>query len=172
MVPRNPDINNSPLITDARARHEPCLLLNNKMDRVPPLFYNLQTTMSKHETGLIREYWRRTGGTLVEEFPAVRGTQSNGPRYLDAVIIPDEDTRIASASEVSLNGKDIICVQAKRGRLGMYLMGQTLFSKQLLEIRFKPRSVLSVALCTRDDEVLRPLLEKHDNVKVVVTALH
>jgi len=127
--------------------------------------------MSKHETGLIREYWRRTGGTLVEEFPAVRGTKSNGPRYLDAVIIPNEDTRVASVSEVSLSGKDIICVQAKRGRLGMYLMGQAVFSKQLLETGFNPKSVLSVALCTRDDEVLRPLLEKHDNVKVVVIGL-
>ncbi len=124
--------------------------------------------MSKHETGLIREYWRRTGGTLVEEFPAVRGTESNGPRYLDAVIIPDEDTKIAHANDVSLEGRNVICVQAKRGRLGMYLMGQALFSKRLLEDGFRPREVLSIALCTVDDSVLRPLLEEHDNVKVVV----
>jgi len=98
----------------------------------------------------------------------VSRTDQTGPRYIDAVIILGEEARIASAGEVSLEGKDIICVQAKRGRLGMYLMGQTLFSEQLLEAGFNLGSVLSVALCARDDEVLRPLLEKHDNVKVVV----
>ena len=128
--------------------------------------------MSKHETPLIRAYWQQVGGTLIEEFPAVRRTDQTGPRYIDAVIILGEETRIASASEVSLEGKDIICVQAKRDRLCMYLMGQTLFSKQLLETGFNPKSVLSVALCTRDDEVLRPLLEKHDNVRVVVMNPH
>ena len=128
--------------------------------------------MSEHETPLIRAYWQRVGGTLVEEFPVVRRTRRNGPRYIDAVIILGEETRIASANDVSLDGKDIICVQAKRDRLCMYLMGQTLFSKQLLETGFNPKSVLSVALCTRDDEVLRPLLEKHDNVRVVVMSPH
>ena len=127
--------------------------------------------MSKHETPLIRAYWQQVGGTLVEEFPAVKRTRQNEARYIDAVIIPDEETRIARASDVSLKGKDIICVQAKRGRLGMYLMGQALFSKQLLEHRFAPRNVLSIALCTADDSALRPLLEKYDNVRVVVTAL-
>jgi len=124
--------------------------------------------MSKHETPLIREYWQQVGGTLVEEFPAVKRKRDAEARYIDAIIIPGEETRIARPSDVSLEGKDIICVQAKRGRLGMYLMGQALFSKQLLESGFNPKSVLSVALCTKDDEILRPLLEKHDNVRVVV----
>ncbi len=124
--------------------------------------------MSKHETPLIRAYWQQVGGTLVEEFPVVRRTRDNEARYIDAVIIPGEETKIARASDVSLEGKDIVCVQAKQGRLGMYLMGQALFSKQLLEEGFRPRNVLSIALCTADDSVLRPLLEKHENVKVVV----
>jgi len=58
-------------------------------------------------------------------------------------------------------------VQAKKGRLGMYLMGQTFFSEQLLR-RFKPKSIMSVALCRKDDSVLRPLLEKYTKMKVVV----
>ena len=49
----------------------------------------------------------------------------------------------------------------------MYLMGQTLFSKQLME-QFKPRTILSIALCTKDDIILRPLLEKHDGNKVII----
>jgi hypothetical protein len=123
--------------------------------------------MSKNETPLIRKYWQQVGGVLIEEFPVVRRTTHNGPRYIDAVIIPGEETKITRANEISLEGKDIICIQAKRGRLGMYLMGQALFSRQMLE-RFKPRNTLSVALCTKDDSVLRPLLEKYDNIRVII----
>ncbi len=78
--------------------------------------------MSKHETPLIRRYWERVGGTLIEEFPAVRRTETCGQRLLDAVILPDEPTRIANWREVSLKGKNVIVVQAKASRLGMYLM--------------------------------------------------
>jgi hypothetical protein len=123
--------------------------------------------MSKHETPMIRWYWHQTGGTLIEEFPAVRKSDSCGPRLIDGVIIKDGEKRIAHHSEVTLEGKDIIIIQAKAGRLGMYLMGQTLFSRSLMEI-FRPRSVVSIALCGKDDSVLRPLLEKYEGCKVVV----
>jgi hypothetical protein len=61
----------------------------------------------------------------------------------------------------------VIVVQAKASRLGMYLMGQALFSAELIR-RFRPASVRSVALCTADDAVLRPLLEPYPHVEVVV----
>jgi hypothetical protein len=48
----------------------------------------------------------------------------------------------------------------------MYLMGQALFSPELLK-RFKPKRVTSVALCTKDDNILRPLLERY-NIQVVI----
>ncbi len=123
--------------------------------------------MSKKETPLIRKYWSQVGGTLIEEFPAVRLTRHNSQRYIDAIIISGEETKIAKASEISLEGKDIICVQAKSSTLGMYLMGQAFFSPELLK-KFKPRNVLSIALCTKDDSVLRPLLERYNNMKVVI----
>ena len=123
--------------------------------------------MSKRETPLIRKYWSQVGGTLIEEFQAVKRSDDNSPRYIDAIIIPSGERKIAKTSEVSLEGKDIICIQAKHSRLGMYLMGQTLFSKQLLQ-KFKPKSILSVALCTKDDSVLRPLLESYPGMKVVI----
>jgi len=123
--------------------------------------------MSKKETPLIRKYWNQVGGTLIEEFQVVKRSDDNSPRYIDAIIIPSGEHKISNASEVSLEGKDIICIQAKHSRLGMYLMGQTLFSKQLLQ-QFKPRSILSIALCTKDDSILRPLLEKYPGMKVVI----
>jgi hypothetical protein len=123
--------------------------------------------MSLHETPMIRRYWQRVGGTLVEEFPLVRRTATCGQRLADAVILPRHPTRIAKAAEVSLAGEDVIVVQAKTGRLGMYLMGQTFFSAQLVK-RLRPASVRAVALCQEDDAVLRPLLEQYPGLTVVV----
>jgi hypothetical protein len=125
--------------------------------------------MSKLETPLIRRYWKQIGGTLIEEFPVVRRTKTSGQRLLDAVILPKGETRIASWREINLEGEDIIVVQAKAHRLGMYLMGQTLFSAELI-MRFNPATVRSVALCIRDDSVLRPLLEQYPGMEVVIVA--
>ena len=123
--------------------------------------------MSKHETPMTRWYWNEVGGTLIEEFCVVRPSQSCGTRLLDAVIVKDGPFQIARQSEVSIEGRDIIVVQAKAKRLGMYLMGQALFSAQLV-VRFKPRSVESVALVAQDDAELRLLLEQYPGMRVVV----
>jgi hypothetical protein len=126
--------------------------------------------MSYHETPMTRWYWQQVGGTLIEEFIAVERTPTCGRRVLDGVIIKGGEYRIAKQSEVSLDGKDIIVVQTKASRLGMYLMGQAFFSAQLIR-RFMPRSVVSVALCSKDDSVLRPLFEQYPNMKVIVCPL-
>ena len=126
--------------------------------------------MSKLETPLTRKYWKKIGGTLIEEFPIVKYSKTSAPRWIDGVIIRGGERRIAQKNETDLvKGKDVIVVQTKDGRLGMYLMGQAGFSEELMK-RFKPkpRSVKAVALCTEDDSVLRPLLKKYRNVKVVV----
>ena len=123
--------------------------------------------MSKKETPLTRAFWKNTGGTLIEEFPVVRRGPHHGPRLIDGVIIVDGPFRIARPSEVSLEGKDLICIQTKASRLGMSLMGQALFSKKLLEKYVRPKSVRSVALCVRTDQVLEPLLAEF-GVEVVV----
>jgi hypothetical protein len=58
-------------------------------------------------------------------------------------------------------------VQAKAKRLGMYLMGQTLFSAELMK-RFETASIRSVALCAKDDSIMRPLIESFNGMEVVV----
>lgn len=119
--------------------------------------------MSKLETPLTRRYWRSVGGTLMEEFRAVRGSAVQGRRDLDGVIVLGEPNRVldrADHSKLDLRGKDIVVVQTKAGRLGMYLLGQALFSRELMRA-FQPRTVMSVAVCQRDDAVLRPLAEKY-----------
>ena len=75
--------------------------------------------------------------------------------------------RLPRGAEFDLAGRDVIAVQSKHRRLGMTVAGQTLFSKELLK-RFKPRSIRSVAVCTADDAVLRPLLERHKGCEVWV----
>lgn len=123
--------------------------------------------MSKLETPMTRWYWRQVGGTLIEEFPAVRRTETCGQRLMDGVILPDGPYGIAHWRDVELEGHDIIVVQAKRGRLGMYLMGQAFFSAELMK-RFRPRTIRSVALCEAHDSVLSPILETYPNMEVVI----
>jgi hypothetical protein len=124
--------------------------------------------MSKRETPMTRWYWQQIGGILIEEFCVVSRGCNCGERRLDGVIVKDAETRIAAPEEeVPLEGKDLIVVQTKAERLGMYLMGQVFFSAQLIQ-RWKPRSVVSVALVAKDDEELRPLILQYSGMKVVV----
>ena len=74
---------------------------------------------------------------------------------------------MSAGSKVDISGKDVVVVQTKNHRLGMSLMGQALFSAELVK-RLNPKSVRSVALCIADDSVLRPLLEAYEWCKVVV----
>jgi len=127
----------------------------------------LHIRVSKNETPMTRWYWKQVGGTLCEEFQAVPRTPNVAQRLLDAVILPDGPHEQVHWREISLEGQNVIVVQAKAHRLGMYLMGQALFSAQLVR-RFHPKSVRSVALCAQDDDVLRPLLERYKGLEVIV----
>jgi hypothetical protein len=114
-------------------------------------------------------YWETVGGTLVEEFCAVGRTKDRGGRSLDAIILPDGEKRRVPLRErrlVSVKGHRVIVVQAKNERLGMNVMGQAYFSKFLVE-RLGAASVKTVALCTKDDEVLGPIARAHE-IEVVV----
>lgn len=77
---------------------------------------------------MLRRYWEKVGGILIEEFLAVSKAPDRGPRCIDGIIIRSGEKRIAKRTEVSLRGEHITVVQVKIGRLGMYLMGQALFS--------------------------------------------
>ena len=123
--------------------------------------------MSKHETPMIEWYWERVGGLLVEEYPVVLRGSSHGWRRLDGLIIRDAPQERVYGELLDISGRDVIVVQAKARRLGMPLMGQTLFSLDLVRA-LGPASATSVALCTADDSLLRPLLEAHEGCFVEV----
>jgi hypothetical protein len=104
--------------------------------------------MSKLETPMIRWYWQQVGGTLVEEFCAVPRANDCSNRLIDGLIVKAGEFRIAKQSEIKIKDEDVVVLQAKARRLGMYLMGQAFFSAQLIQ-RFGPRSIESVALVTK-----------------------
>jgi hypothetical protein len=112
-------------------------------------------------------FWKQVGGTLIEEFCAVPRGPGGGGRWIDGIIVKDGESRRARQAELDIVGRDIIIVQAKAMRLGMSLMGQAFFSVELMK-RFKPRSIESVALVSKDDAVLRPIFESYPGMRVVV----
>ena len=123
--------------------------------------------MSKRETPMTRWYWQQVGGLLIEEFQVVSQSEGQGRRLVDGLIVHGEPTQVAVSRQFDVAGRDVTVVQAKARRLGMPLMGQCLFSRDLLQ-SLGARTVQSVALCTADDLVLRPLLEQHDGCLVQV----
>ncbi|MEK6707396.1 MAG: hypothetical protein AABY81_01110 [Pseudomonadota bacterium] len=124
--------------------------------------------MSRRETQMTIWYWEQIGGILIEEFLVVPRAEGQGHRLLDGLIILGEKKqRMPVGTRESIEGKDVVVVQTKNTRLGMYLMGQTLFSAQLIR-RLGPRSVQSVALCASSDRILQPMLEANEGCKVIV----
>jgi hypothetical protein len=125
--------------------------------------------MSKLETPLTLRFWESVGGTLVLEFPVVRSAPGVARRLLDGLILPDAgEYRVTHASEVDLTDQNVVIVQTKANRLGMYLMGQAFFSAQLLsDYEQKPATIRTVAVCTGHDERLEALCARN-GIEVVV----
>jgi len=122
--------------------------------------------MSKRETPLTRRFWQQTGGTLTEEFLAVPLAADHGKRLIDGVIIPGGPHEIQSWQSADLKGKDIIVIQTKASRLGMYILGQGILSARLMQ-RFEPASIRSVVICNKGDSILEPIA-KDFGIDVVI----
>lgn len=122
--------------------------------------------MSKNETWMTRRYWESVGGLLIEEFMVVRGSSSNGLRKLDGLIILGEPNSVSKSISFEIQDKDIICIQTKNSRLGMSVMGQAIFSKELLKAH-NPKSIRSVVLVPKSDSILIRLCMEY-NIEVVI----
>lgn len=127
--------------------------------------------MSLNETPMTRWYWREIlkQGTLIEEYVAVERTKdrSVAPRLMDGLVIVDGPFTVSDDVRMDITDKDVVVIQSKNKRLGMYLMGQALFSRELL-LKKGARSVRSVAVCRKDDKVMRALLLAHPDIEVVI----
>jgi len=122
--------------------------------------------MSQKETWRTRKYWSQTGGLLIEEFLAVKGTKTSGRRPLDAVIVLNEESSIHDRNFYDIEGKDVLVIQTKSDRIGMYLLGQAYFSQFLIK-KFNPKSIKSIAICGIYDDVIGAMAQEH-GVEVVV----
>ena len=111
--------------------------------------------MSKRETWRTKRYWDSVGGLLIEEFQAIKPNQKEGigKRHLDGIIVLGEKKKHQVGGTYDFKGKDIIVVQTKANRLGMYLMGQALFSSEIMK-RYKPRSIKTVAICGNSGDTI------------------
>ena len=91
--------------------------------------------MSKHETWRTRKYWESIGGLLIEEFLAIRLNRKDGigKRLIDGVIVLGEEKNIQIGGQHDIEGKDVIAIQTKSTRLGMYLMGKHIFLEKFLK---------------------------------------
>jgi hypothetical protein len=103
--------------------------------------------MSSRETEMTLWYWNERGGTLIEEFMAVQRGPHHAQRLIDGLILLGGEKRRLARGErrVDIRDKEVVAIQTKNSRLGMYLMGQTLFTLHLLQ-SMGPRSVESIAL--------------------------
>ena len=126
--------------------------------------------MSKNETPLTLAYWEKVGGTLIEEYPIVLKGNGCSPRWVDGLIIKNgEKKRLKpyDRNSIALAGLDLICIQTKNKAIGMHLLGQAFFSMKVLEMS-NPKSLLSIALCTKTDSFLETLIEPISNLKIQV----
>lgn len=123
--------------------------------------------MSKRETPMTRAYWETRGGTLIEEFCVVPGSPTSGVRRLDGLILLDGPREIAErGARVPIEGQRVEVIQSKSSRLGMNVLGQAFFSRELAK-RLSPEAISTVAVCLADDSVLGPIAREF-GVKVWV----
>lgn len=131
--------------------------------------------MSKHETPMTEWYWRTLNegkGLLIREFPAVEGGKgrAEGKRHIDGVIICGKkkgNRKGRKEDRTKVRGKKVIVIQSKAKRLGMYLIGQTIVSRELMKA-LGAKVVLSVAVHRKDDPLMRNVLESFRKCQAVV----
>ncbi|MDF0602894.1 hypothetical protein P1J78_19300 [Psychromarinibacter sp. C21-152] len=123
--------------------------------------------MSKYETPLTEHFWQVCcNGAYIPEYRLVRKSNGIAERRADAVILPNEQHRRATRVDYpDLTGRDVVVVQTKANRLGMSVMGQALFSAQLIH-RHGASSVRSIILVTAGDAVLEQLLLPFPDIEV------
>lgn len=124
--------------------------------------------MSRNETARARKYWERIGGLLIEEFQTIPKKKNTGKdkQTIDAIIVLGEEQRIQSGGTYDFTGKDIIVIQLEKEHKGMQFLGEAFSSREAI-MRYQPRSIKTVAICSRHDEELYRLCEEF-NIEMVV----
>ncbi len=124
--------------------------------------------MSKHETWRTIKYWETIEGLLIEEYLVIPASKDKtvGKRLIDGIIVLGEVKSIQKGGSFDFKGRDVVAIQTKSTRLGMYLMGQAYFTREILK-RFNPKSIKTVAICGKGDTEMEALCKK-ENIEVVI----
>ena len=98
--------------------------------------------MSRHESWRTIKYWETIGGLLIEEYLAIPASKDKtvGKRLIDGIIVLGEGKSSQKGGSFDYKGREVIAIQTKSTRLGMYLMGQAYFTREILK-RFNPKSI-------------------------------
>lgn len=123
---------------------------------------------------MTRWYWRvkkHCKGLLIREFPAIEGGKgrAEGKRHIDGVIVSGKksgDRKGRKGDRTMVKDKKVIVIQSKAKRLGMYLIGQTIVSRELMKA-LGAKVVLSVAVHRKDDPVMKRVLERFKKCEAV-----
>ena len=124
--------------------------------------------LENHLTEACAAELRRRGhkGKLIKEWLAVRGSKDGeahrGQRLFDGVFVLDEPKDSKLGPKDDLRGRRVFVIQSKAKPLGMYLMGQVLFSMRILEKERSAKVVGSFAVCHEEDALMSRLLKEED----------
>ncbi len=132
----------------------------------------------KPEKELIERYWKWKGGTLVREYEMVKKDKEARVQFrrLDAIIILNGNHKEITREDFKDRGlgekDEVEFIQAKALPLGMSLMGQTLFSRGLMNKKmwkndWNPRKRRWIALCKEGDTELGELMRDY-GIDVVI----
>ena len=133
--------------------------------------------MSKRHSELRDQYWAenwKKDGILIREFHVVKTTEKQGKRAIDGVIVLDGNPRSLDHSvnhgqydrgckqkrHLCIRDKEVVVVQVKTTGLDLPLLGQALFSRELMEVYHGAKVRETVAVCTKNDAALEPIANR------------
>jgi len=85
-------------------------------------------------------------------------------RLGDGLVLHGVPKELGRISREEIEGAEITVLQTKRTRLGMSVMGQAFFSRELMKKLFLPAVVHTVVICDQGDAVLEDLCRAHNIV--------
>lgn len=118
---------------------------------------------SAAENAVLDEVWKEVGGELVQEFMVP--TVPRQPRRIDGIFVLDDPRRpLPPRAPSALRGRDVVLCQAKAGRLDLGVLGQTLFSAELIR-EYAPRNLRLIAAAAESDPFVERMLDSYRPLK-------
>ena len=122
--------------------------------------------MNKTEKKMIQAYWQTTGGILIDSF-FIATTENGEGITADALIILPLGQDMESDSN-AISGRDVVALYAAEGSPSTSLIGKAMIGVAILQQEFNVKSVQWVIVCTKEDPVIRKLVETSKIARMIV----